>query len=66
MPGIELLGQLKNQFLIKTQNYKDKERRGITYKELRIVHYFTVGCLTFVRILLPSQSFNANLVNVQK
>ena len=46
---------------IKTQEYNRKARRGrnaFTSTELRIVHDFTVGCLTFARILLPLQSVN--------
>ena len=45
------------------QDYNHKARRGtnaFTFTELRIVHVFTVGCLTFAQILLPfkSQTFS--------
>ena len=43
------------------QDYNHKARRGtnaFTFTELRIVHVFTVGCLTFAQILLPLQTVN--------
>ena len=46
---------------IKTQDYNHKARRGtnaFTFTELKIVHVFTVGCLTFAQILLPLQTVN--------
>ena len=46
----------------KMQKYNDEERRGMkgfqfTSAELKIVHDFTPGCLTFTQILLPLQRF---------
>ena len=43
------------------QDYNHMARRGtnaLTFTELRIVHVFTVGCLTFAQILLPLQTVN--------
>ena len=43
------------------QDYNHKARRGtnaFTFTELRIIHVFTVGCLTFAQILLPLQTVN--------
>ena len=41
------------------RDYNHKARRGtnaFTFTELRIVHVFTVGCLTFAQIWIPLQT----------
>ena len=43
-------------------------RRGtnaFTFTELRIVHVFTVGCLTFAQILLPLQTVFYGTITIE-